>query len=174
MNTSTKDGAFIDSPGSANICGAGDLVGQDEVMQDKTGSNGSRKGMEVSLDCEGRNEAEDVSMDASGNFEDIPMHNTGANPTSVNTLVRGDLGGSRDGSGASKQEESTPSPVQGGFQAMSALGGQEGSVISTLVPDQDATGQVLSPIPANTPGDAQPITANIELNLVVLELGMFM
>jgi hypothetical protein len=75
----------------ANISGVGDLVGQDEVIEDKTGSNGSRKGVEVSLDSGGSNEAEDVSMDASRNIEDVPMHDTEANPTSGNTLVREDL-----------------------------------------------------------------------------------
>jgi hypothetical protein len=63
--------------------------------------------------------------------------------------------------------------VQGDFQAISELGGQEDLVISTLVPDQDAMCQVLSPIPANTPANMQPTAADIKLNLVVLEPGMF-
>jgi hypothetical protein len=129
--------------------------------------------VEVSLDCERRNDAEDVSIEASGNIEDVPMHDTGANPTSRSTLVRGDSGGSRDGSGASKQEESTPAPVQGNFQAISELGGQEDSVISTLVPDQDAMCRALSPIPANTPANMQPTIADIKLNLIALEPSMF-
>jgi hypothetical protein len=41
MKTSTEDGEFINNPGPVSICGAGDLVRQDEVMGDETGSDGA-------------------------------------------------------------------------------------------------------------------------------------